>query len=335
MTTTDRFRALAARAHARQHQLADGVDPSRAVGPGDLFRLEASAGYPIEWLLVDLRVGRSLAVIVDTHPERGDDITLGDADSSTGPLHARCAYAAWLPSAWFVTARRTGHVDDLDEIRARLATERPPGDVDSRDFASVLLEWFHDTVGPAFHAAAERSVATPPTQRAEAVVEAPTRLELRVRRWQWAAAALLVVTLGLLAQMWRSAPTIDTTTATLEPASSLVNLPIVWIDAPTVTRNDTPEIVTIDPEAEHVLLIVATPGAEPSRSYRLRIEDATSQTTRWTATDLRVTGLVELAVVVPASTLAPGAYRLVLEGFDSQGQSQSLTETSVEIRAER
>jgi hypothetical protein len=110
--------ALSRQVQARSLAEGRGAEP----WPGDLFVLAATAGRPVEWLLVERsREGRCRLVAADTHPSLGcADLAL-PPEAPAGPLSLRCAVEIEVAVETLRRAERTGALapEDLDRVRRR------------------------------------------------------------------------------------------------------------------------------------------------------------------------------------------------------------------------
>lgn len=293
--------------------------PCRRLGPGDIFLLFETAEQSVEWAAVarDLRdPGRLLVVPADTHPQVGSADVEVPADERCGPLVLRCAFGAWirdreltpvatsgvLPARYVLAAQarwsalESGTLDG-DDLGAEV-----DGDPDYGDWCEMLAE---------ARSALEGSPGVP-----EAPVPAPLGERSRRRYgpfghpYALAASILLAVALAFTALQWRR-----------EAASggeALVNLPVAWL-TPSERVRGGPTTVSVPGGAEQVLLVLEVRDPAAYSAYRLRIQDRGSGETVWSHDRLTKSGAVELAVVLPRRLLAPGEYRLRLEGLGDDG----------------
>lgn len=172
---------------------------------GDLYVLAETAGFPVEWAVLDAPAGgdgRYLAVPADTNPLAGSADVEILANEPAGPLSLRCRFALWLDAARFDPDRRTGALAPDAVARAlekKAALEA--GDPAASPLAWEVdadpeyEDWVREVLIPA-HAA----LALPAAREAPAVRARPIR-----SRWSapgnpyaaLAASILLMVTLGL------------------------------------------------------------------------------------------------------------------------------------------
>jgi len=177
----------------------------RAPELGDLYVFAETAGFPVEWAVLDAPAGgpgRCLAVPADTNPLAGSADVEILANEPAGPLSLRCRFALWLDAARFDPDRRTGAlapdaVARALEKKAALEAGDPAASPLSweTDADPEYEDWVREVLIPA-HAA----LASPAAREAPAVRARPIR-----NRWSapgnpyaaLAASILLMVTLGL------------------------------------------------------------------------------------------------------------------------------------------
>lgn len=100
---------------------------ARREGPpreGDLFFLQATAGLPVEWALLERHAedpGRFLAVPADTFPWLGPGDLAVDPEGPAGSLSLRCRFGVWLDESWLEPRLRTGAL--APEARERALPE--------------------------------------------------------------------------------------------------------------------------------------------------------------------------------------------------------------------
>ncbi len=178
---------------------------TRPPKPGDLYVLVETAGFPVEWAVLDAPAGgpgRFLAVPADTNPLAGSADVEILANEPAGPLSLRCRFALWLDAARFDPDRRTGAlapdaVARALEKKAALEAGDPAASPLSweTDADPEYEDWVREVLIPA-HAA----LASPAPREAPA-----TRARTIRSRWSapgnpyaaLAASILLMVTLGL------------------------------------------------------------------------------------------------------------------------------------------
>ncbi|MEM8961460.1 MAG: hypothetical protein AAGD38_08285 [Acidobacteriota bacterium] len=306
MSATD-LAKLVATAQTRHAELDAQIDDG-PIRVGDLVPIG-----DLEWLLVELEDTHALIVPCDSHAVgHPGDVVLGAADSPTGPLVARCGFARRVAPERLDSLPRTGHVDHLEAVRETLE-HAPDSTIDHDRLDHELAWWLEHHVAPAAQALTRAPIHEP---AAIATLSRPSPMAQRF--WQLAAALFFTVSLVLTGLLLT--PTDDDT---------LTNLPIVWVSVPEIERSGQPLVTTIDDDAEQILLVVETPERFPRYGVRLLDESGAE---RWQTSDLRVTGLVELVVVLPATTLPPGRHRLELSGTDDD-LTVELADIPLEIRA--
>jgi hypothetical protein len=177
---------------------------ARPPEPGDLYVLAETAGFPVEWAVLDARdgdPGRLLAVPADTNPLAGSADVEIPANEPAGPLSLRCRFALWLDAARFGLDRRTGALAPDAVARAlKKKAALEAGDPAASPLAwetdadPEYEDWVREVLIPA-HAA----LASPAAREAPAGRPRPFR-----RPWSapgnpyaLAASVLLMITLGL------------------------------------------------------------------------------------------------------------------------------------------
>ena len=202
-----RQRELAAAAAAAARKLRSGTDQARRPAVvGEVFVLEATADFPVEWALLEQRGedGPFLAVPGDSHPFLGSrDL---DVEASTGRLHLRCQAAVWLEPAALAPGLRSGTLEPEDLERARRKIREVTGKdfapdpfLEEVDLSPEYAEWMRDVIQPARAAAGSPGFAP--------AIEPAVRPPARPLLWWWAAAAaaFVLVAMGLAGRiMWQS-----------------------------------------------------------------------------------------------------------------------------------
>jgi hypothetical protein len=173
--------------------------------PGDLFVFAETAGFPIEWAVLDVQAGghgELLAVPADTNPLAGSADVEVPAGEPGGPLNLRCRFALRLDALRFDPARRTGALESEAIARAlRKRADLESGEVHASPLAyeadadPEYEDWVREVLVPA-HAALSQPAAEDvrPTQ---ASVVQPLRWTTLGNPYALAASILLMVTLGL------------------------------------------------------------------------------------------------------------------------------------------
>lgn len=199
-TLSDRQRKLVADSAAAAQRFRPG-DEATALRPaevGDLFVLEATAVFPVEWALLERRdeTGPFLAVPADAHPFLGSrDI---EVEASTGLLNLRCQASVWLDPAALDLEMRSGTLDPDGLERARLKVREvaqrgstPDPFLEDVDLSVDYLEWLREVIHPA-RAAVLIAQAVQPFQPVPVARERPSS-----SWWMAAAAVFFLVATGL------------------------------------------------------------------------------------------------------------------------------------------
>ncbi|MFY9822953.1 MAG: hypothetical protein WAM82_16345 [Thermoanaerobaculia bacterium] len=174
---------------------------ARPPEPGDLYVLAETAGFPVEWAVLDVQAGRQagkpgrlLAVPADTNPLAGSADVEVLANEPAGPLSLRCRFALRLDAARFDPDRRTGAL--APDAVARALEKKAA--LEAGDPAASPLAWETDA-DPEYEDWV-REVLIP----AHAALASPVATVKPIRRWSapgnpyaLAASVLLMVTLGL------------------------------------------------------------------------------------------------------------------------------------------
>lgn len=135
----DRYGRERARSEAR------GPEP----WPGDLYVLAETAGFPVEWLVVERTPGHCRLVAVDTNPALGSADVPVPAEVEGGPLSVRCAVSLQVGIEILRRGERTGTVapEILDPVRQRLEElaagslgDEPDSDPEAEDWRGEVLE---------------------------------------------------------------------------------------------------------------------------------------------------------------------------------------------------
>src|SRR5262249_41992219 len=105
---------------ARERAEGEGRGPEP--WPGDLYVLPETAGFPVEWLLVEReRQGRCRVVVADANPLLGCADVAVPPEAALGPLSVRPAVEAMVLVDSLRRGERTGALaaEDLDRVRRR------------------------------------------------------------------------------------------------------------------------------------------------------------------------------------------------------------------------
>jgi hypothetical protein len=325
------------REHARS--AARGPEP----WPGDLYVLAETAGFPVEWLVVERTPGHCRLVATDTNPALGSADVPVPPEIEGGPLSVRCAVSLQVGIETLRRGERTGTVapEVLETVRRRLeelAAGSPAPRLDEPD--SGLEDWLDEVLAPARAALLPaRMEETGPSRR----------LGLRAAV---AAILLLLVTLGGLSVLtWRlqnrerlalreverlilerremeaehqrqlvalrEAQTQarrppEPPPPAREPLRPLVNLAYASF-YPGETRGTLREIA-VPSQATHLFLLFYV-GQEPCDELGLEIARRGAPAASVTIKELRPLPGQEVSVAVPRAQLPDGSYRLRLYGL--------------------
>jgi len=304
--------------------------------PGDLYVLEESAGFPVEWLVVERTRSHCRLVAADTNPALGSSDVPVPAEVAGGPLSVRCAVSLEVGVETLRRGERSGTVapEILETVRHCLE-EASAGEEPEPD----LEDWFAEVLAPA------RAALLPPG------LEAPPRPPRRlVRLAAGTAFLLLLVALGGVSVLaWRSqqresqaqrevqrlvqergelAAEHQRQLAALreariqrppappppvrQPLQPLVNLAYASF-YPGETRGTEQEIA-VPGESTHLFLMFYVGDREPCKEYELEITRRGAPAAALTARELRPLSGQEVTVAVPRARLPDGSYQLQLYG---------------------
>jgi hypothetical protein len=323
----------------RARSAARGPEP----WPGDLYLLAETAGFPVEWLVVERTPGHCRLVAADTNPALGSADVPVPAEIEGGPLSVRCAVSLQVGVDTLRRGERTGTVapEVLEPVRRRLeelAAGSPAHRLDEPD--SGLEDWLDEVLTPARAALLPAGPGKPAS---------PRRFGLRTA----VAVILLLAALGgLSALSWRfhrgelqarreverlvherraleaehqrqlavlrEAQTQarrppEPPPPVREPLRPLVNLAYASF-YPGETRGTLREIV-VPGESTHLLLLFYVGHQEPCEEYELDIARRGAPAAALTVKELRPLSSQEVSVAVPRAQLPDGSYRLRLYGM--------------------
>ncbi len=332
----DRYGQEHARAAAR------GPEP----WPGDLYVLAETAGFAVEWLVVERMPGRCRVVAADTHPILGGSDVPVPAELEGGPLSVRCAMSLQVGVETLRLGERTGTVapEILAAVRRRLE-EVAAGSLDPQassggDPEPGLDRWFDEVLAPA------RAALFPPS------LEAPGTARRFGRLAAVAAFLLLLVALGGVSTLaWKSQQRERQARRDVErlvqerreleaahqrqlavlreaqtprppapppPARKpLQTLAAPWVNLafasfyPDETRGTRQEVAV--PRGSTYLVLQLYVGPEPCKEYKLEITRAGASAAALTARGLSVRDQ-QVSVAVPRAALPDGSYQLRLDG---------------------
>jgi hypothetical protein len=316
--------------------------------PGDLYVLAETAGFPVEWLVVERTPGHCRLVAADTNPALGSADVPVPAEVAGGPLSVRCAVSFRVAVETVRRGERTGTVapEVLEPVRRRLE-ELAAGALDARSGTGGeepdpdLQDWLDEGLAPA------RAALLP------ASLEAPLPPRGFGRRAAGAAFLLLLVALGGVSGLaWRfqhrerqavreierlvhEQQELETERRELEakhqqqldglrqaqarrppaplpPAPEpLINLAYVNF-YPGETRGAEREIA-VPGGAAHLILLFYV-GQEPCDEYGLEIARRGAPAASLTVQKLQLLSGQEVSVLVPRAKLPDGSYRFRLYG---------------------
>ncbi|MES1241763.1 MAG: hypothetical protein ABUT39_09115 [Acidobacteriota bacterium] len=338
----DRYRRESARSAAR------GPEP----WPGDLYVLAETAGFPVEWLVVERTTSRCRLVAADTNPALGSADVPIPAETEGGPLSVRCAMSIQVGVDTLRRGERTGTVapDVLEPVRRRLE-ELAAGSPDLRPGAGDepdpgLDDWRGEVLAPA------RAALLPSGP------EAPGLRRRFDRRVAGAVGLLLLMALGSVSALaWRSQQRerqalreverlvherreLETVhqrqievlreaqarrppeppPPVREPLRPLVNLAYASF-YPGETRGTLREIA-IPAQATHLFLVFYVGHEEPCKEYGLEIARRGAAAPALTVKGLRPLSGQEVSVAVPRAQLPDGSYQLRLYGLCKGGRRE-------------
>ncbi len=296
------------------------ADPAGVPGaPGDLFVLRQTAHCPLEWAVVGSDGGspaRLQVVPADTHPAAGSADVRVPARAASGPLSLRCGFALWVPAAFLSQGVRSGRLDDaaLAQAQRRIADLQqgnPTGTPLDREAEGdpEYLDWMNDSVEPA---AAAMRAARADWEAARGAgrnqVAMPHRLPLQAS--SWAAAALLLVALGLSWTTFSLQRKID---GLSQPLFDLPNGEITF-GSPTRGPDAGSLVLTVPPQTGHVLLtLVIGPKVPTGGAGRLEIQTLQGAAI-WHSPPFQLKASAEINMVVSRALLPDTSYRLALFG---------------------
>jgi hypothetical protein len=314
--------------------------------PGDLYGLAETAGFPVEWLVVDRTPSHYRLVAADTNPALGSADVPVPAETEGGPLSVRCTFSVQVGIEILRVGERTGTVapEVLESVRRRLeeiAAGSPAPRLDAPD--SGLEDWLDEVLAPA------RAALLPPG------LEAPGPRHRSGPRTAMAVAAifLLLAALGVLSALsWRFyrgeiqarseverlvherraleaehqrqlavlrgaqtpplRPPEPPPPPVREPLRPLVNLAYASF-YPGETRGTLQEIA-VPTRATHLFLLFYI-GQDPCEDYSLEITRRGAPAASVTVKELRPLYSQEVSVAVPREQLPDGSYQLRLNGM--------------------
>jgi hypothetical protein len=326
----DRYGRESARSAAR------GPEP----WPGDLYVLAETAGFPMEWLVVERTPGHCQLVAADTNPALGSADVPVPAATEGGPLSVRCAVSLQAGVETLRRGERTGTVapEVLEPVRRRLE-ELAAGSIEP-DTDPELEDWLDKVLTPARAALLPPGPGKPASRRRFGLPMAVAAILL-----------LLAALGGLSALSWRfhrgelqarrEVERLVHERRTLEaehqrqlaalreaqtparrppeppppirePLRPLVNVAFASF-YPGETRGTLREIV-VPAESTHLFLMFYVGHQDPCEEYELEIARGGAPAVP-TVRELRLLPSEEVSVAVPREQLPDGSYRLRLYGM--------------------
>lgn len=324
----------------RARSVARGPEP----WPGDLYVLAETAGFPVEWLVVERTPGRCRLVAADTNPALGSADVPVPAQTQGGPLSVRCALSVQVGVETLRRGERTGTVapDVLESVRRRLG-ELAAGSLDLGSGAGDepdpgLDDWLDEVLAPARAALLPSGLeASRPPRRFGRLAAGVVGLLLLValgavsalawRAQQREGRALREVErlvherreleaehqrqLAALREAQARRPPAPPPPAR-EPLRPLVNLAYASF-YPGESRGTLREI-TIPIQATHLFLLFYVGHQESCKEYGLEITRRGAPAASLTVKELRPLSGQEVSVAVPRAQLPDGSYQLRLYG---------------------
>jgi hypothetical protein len=324
----------------RAQSAARGPEP----WPGDLYLLVETAGFPVEWLVVERTPGHCRLVAADTNPAFGSADVQVPAEVEGGPLSVRCAVSLQVGIETLRRGERTGTVAPeilepvrrrLEELAAGVLGDEPDSETEPEDWRREVLEPARAALLPA------RVGVTGPPRRfgPRAAVAAillllvtlgglsvlTWRLQSRERLALREVGRLLHERRELEAEHQRQLAALreaqnqnqarrppEPPPPVREPLRPLVNLPYASF-YPGETRGTLREI-TIPSQATHLFLLFYV-GQESCIEYELEIGRRGASAASLTIKELRPLSGQEVSVAVPREQLPDGSYQLRLYGM--------------------
>ena len=290
-------------------------DPSPA--PGDIFVLERTASFDVEWVVLarDPTDGdRVFAVPADGLTWSGPlDFEIA-ASSPGGPLTLRCGFGGWFETRCFGPLERLDTLRRDDAVRAWALCQEVAGkrfgrrSVDA-DWDPDYRDWVESTLQPArqtLTAVSPSSSTLPPPGSPPSSRTSPpsaTSWSWRAGGWLLAAAALFLAVMG--GEVFRKAPE----DVLIDPALAVLELDPGGVRGPGETIRLTPTTTSL------WLLLIFEEGVPGKRFHvELRTQD---QVPVWTGEAARQEPS-EIRLPLPRSVIRQGRYELHVSGVDGE-----------------
>jgi hypothetical protein len=265
--------------------------------PGDLFVLPTTGELPVEWAVLERRLGQLRVVPADTHPSAGSADIEVPAGAPGGPLSLRCGLGAWVDASLFAAATRSGSLTPETVAEALQRLRRlEAGTLDSSPLAEEAdvdpeyVDWIREV-----------------PERARSLILAARRTGSRpsaARVWEGyrLAALFAVVAIGLsiwVIQLRREIKVFS------EPA---VGVPHQEMNLGEQSRGSRTTLA-VPSDARMVFLILVLDPAFSEPTVRIEIVDANDKLV-WRSPLWNVPPSREIGLNVPRSFLPDGEYRI-------------------------
>lgn len=311
--------------------------------PGDLYVLAETAGWPVEWLVVERTPGHCRLVAADADPASGSADVPVPAEAEGGPLTVRCAVHLQVGVGVLHRGERTGTVppEILDRVRRRLE-ELAAGAIDLRldepDFElqemlararAALLPVPVEATQPAFRRLSAGAALFVLVVALGGVSVLAWRSQQREHQALLKVARLTAERRDLeadhrrqLAALRPSPPPPRPSALPPPPSESLANLAYATF-YPEVTRGALQEIAV--PEGATHLFLLFYVGQNACPTYRLEIAHPGAPAALFTVRELKPLASQEVNVVVPRKRLPDGSYQFRLSGQCPGGRGKAVT----------
>ncbi len=333
-------RNLLAASHAAAGRAQEALDERAGdrPRPGDLYLLEATADFPVHWLLLEEgATGAFRAVPADTHPLLGPhDLRV---DSPLGPLRLRLDAATDLPRAALrphlcrgaLAASELARVAAPAPAVVRPLTRKRIHPRRSGLFALAAgllgllaagwLGWSAARSQQAGALLAERQAAAR-TLAAERQASARERAALAAAlREREAGERRLSERLAELERAPRASP------AGREP---LLNLPVAILYPASALRGDGDDAYRWPPGAPYLTVVLKLAESETWPRYRIVVRPAGASRVLWQSDALQLSEQGALQLALSRPLLPPGTYEISAQGL-REGQAQDLATYELKI----